>query len=79
VQIDPRGRSAHASRVGRWEDFTGVLIPTVVPVGWVAIVRPDKTVMHDGPSDATAGMLTEALALFSEKPRGEEIVPAPAH
>jgi 3-(3-hydroxy-phenyl)propionate hydroxylase len=79
VQIDPRGRSAHASRVGRWEDVTGVLIPTVVPVGWVAIVRPDKTVMHDGPSGATAGMLTEALALFSEKPRGEEIVPAPAH
>lgn len=65
VQIDPRGRPASDSRVDRWEDLTGALIPFVVPVGWVAIVRPDRTVMVDGHADRAAAMLQQALALFA--------------
>lgn len=64
VQIDPRGRPACPSQVTRWEDVTGALIPTAVPVGWIAIVRPDRTVMHDGPAAAAAAMLRESLELF---------------
>jgi 3-(3-hydroxy-phenyl)propionate hydroxylase len=35
-------------------------------VGWIAIVRPDRTVMHDGPAAAAAAMLRESIDLFVE-------------
>ena len=66
VQIDPRGRPSCPSQSARWEDLTGALVPSVVPVGWVAIVRPDRTVMHDGPAASAAAMLRESMELFVE-------------
>ncbi len=65
VQIDPRGRPAYPPQVARWEDVTGALMPTTVPVGWVAVVRPDRTVMHDGPAAAAATVLRESLDRFA--------------
>jgi 3-(3-hydroxy-phenyl)propionate hydroxylase len=41
-------------------------------VGWVAIVRPDRTVMHDGPADAAAAMLRQSLDLFVETVHGTQ-------
>ncbi len=65
VQIDPRGNMARTTAQRPWEDLTGGLMPAVVPVGWVAIVRPDKVVMHDGPvADATA-LLQQAWPLVT--------------
>jgi 3-(3-hydroxy-phenyl)propionate hydroxylase len=66
LRLNPRGvvMPAHAF-VEPWEDFGGALMPTVVPIGWVAIVRPDKTVMVDGPAERCAALLNEAMALFS--------------
>ena len=79
VQIDPRGRPQRPSQASRWEDLTGALMPSVVPVGWVAIVRPDHTVMHDGPADAAAAMLRQSLDLFVETVHGTQAEASPAH
>lgn len=48
--------------VSTWEDFDGRLMPDVAPHGWVAIVRPDKVIMHDGPLTAAASMLKNMLS-----------------
>jgi len=64
VQIDPRGQMAQTTPQSPWEDLSGALIPTVAPVGWVAIVRPDKVVMHDGPAANASLLLKQAQALL---------------
>ena len=64
VQIDPRGHMATTSTLPRWEDITGGLMPSRVPVGWVALVRPDKVVMHDGPSTVAPQLLQRALEVL---------------
>lgn len=64
IQINPRGQMARTSTLNLWEDLSGGLMPSVVPVGWVAIVRPDKVVMHDGPSTEAATLLTHAMSLY---------------
>jgi 3-(3-hydroxy-phenyl)propionate hydroxylase len=64
VHIDPRGHMARTSSLSPWEDLGGTLIPGVAPVGWVAIVRPDKVVMHDGPASLAPSLLLQAQALF---------------
>lgn len=65
IQIDPRGQMARTSTLSRWEDLSGFLMPSVVPVGWLAIVRPDKVVMHDGTSMDAALMLKQAMSLYA--------------
>jgi 3-(3-hydroxy-phenyl)propionate hydroxylase len=64
VQINPLGQPAGASLHQPWEDLTGGLMPTVAPVGWVAIVRPDKVVMHDGPGSQAASMLKQVMGVL---------------
>jgi 3-(3-hydroxy-phenyl)propionate hydroxylase len=43
------------------------LMPSVVPVGWMAIIRPDKVVMHDGPSTAAALLLKQAMQMYADE------------
>ena len=64
ARIDPRGTPVSPSPLSAWEDLSGVLMPGAVPVGWVAVVRPDKTVMHDGPAAAASRMVAACLDLF---------------
>lgn len=65
VRVDPRGTSVAPSSVRSWEDIGGVLMPGAVPLGWMAVVRPDKTVMHDGPSTKASQMLEACLDLVA--------------
>jgi 3-(3-hydroxy-phenyl)propionate hydroxylase len=44
-------------------------MPAVVPVGWLAVIRPDKVVMHDGPCTEAAQLLTQAMRLYAGPPR----------
>jgi 3-(3-hydroxy-phenyl)propionate hydroxylase len=67
IQIDPRGQMARTSALSRWEDLSGALMPAVVPVGWLAIVRPDKVVMHDGPSAQAPALLMQAMNLYADQ------------
>jgi 3-(3-hydroxy-phenyl)propionate hydroxylase len=47
-----------------WEDLEGVFLPGLVPVGWVAVVRPDRTIVHDGPATDANRIVRESLALL---------------
>lgn len=67
LQIAPRGRPAAASAAA-WEDLTGTLLPGAAPHGWAAIVRPDRTVMVDGPAAEAAALVQRALALLGSSP-----------
>jgi 3-(3-hydroxy-phenyl)propionate hydroxylase len=53
------GRKAHS-----WEDMTDVLVPGAAPVGWAAVVRPDRTVVHDGPIGDIDTIVSRSLALL---------------
>lgn len=75
VQIDPRGQMARTSAQSRWEDLSGALMPAVVQVGWLAIVRPDKVVMHDGPCAEAATLLEQAMRLHGHE-LGKSVVAA---
>lgn len=46
------------------EDYTGALIPSVVPAGWIATIRPDKTVLHDGHASQAPAILRDSMALM---------------
>ena len=60
LQITPRGRPAEVP-AGAWEDVGGTLLPGAAPVGWMAIVRPDRTVLTDGPVADAARLVADAL------------------
>jgi 3-(3-hydroxy-phenyl)propionate hydroxylase len=64
VRINARGDREGQGQNGTWEDFNGSMLPQVVQRGWVGLIRPDKVVMHDGPAQAGAHLLEQALALF---------------
>ncbi len=44
-----------------WEDKKGTLLPGVAPLGWLAIVRPDQIVMHDGPLENAEQIVQEVF------------------
>ncbi len=45
----------------RLEALDEALLPSKVPLGWVALVRPDRCVMAEGPVDRTNQLLRQAL------------------
>lgn len=65
AQINPRGQLARTSSLSVWQDMAGCLMSSTVPVGWVAIVRPDKVVMHDGPHTRASAMLEDVMPWFA--------------
>jgi 3-(3-hydroxy-phenyl)propionate hydroxylase len=61
IHVRPRGaKSCAAAGHTSAEDFAGAFIPFVVPVGWIAIVRPDRVVLHEGPAEKASSLLREA-------------------
>lgn len=62
VQIRHRGQNTAGEH--SWEDMTGLLVPGIAPLGWVAAVRPDRTVLHDGPLEEIDNVVTESIALL---------------
>jgi len=69
VSIGPRGQRHAQRRIGNyWEDLDDTFIPTSVPPGWAAIVRPDRTVLHDGPITEVRRLLRESLNLLGSRP-----------
>jgi 3-(3-hydroxy-phenyl)propionate hydroxylase len=47
-----------------WEDMTDALVPGAAAGAWVAVVRPDRTVLHDGPLEQMGKMVGESLTLL---------------
>jgi len=64
VRIAPRGRPANDASVPTWEDLDNSFSTQKVPSGWVAVVRPDRVVMADGPLDSAVLMAQKSLALL---------------
>ena len=64
VQITHRGQRLHPAAHNSWEDLEGVFLPGLAPRGWAAIVRPDKTIVHDGPATEADRLVRETLALL---------------
>lgn len=62
VHVRHRGQDGDPAR--SWEDMTDALVPKAAPVGWVAAVRPDRTVLHDGPVARLDDVVREALGLL---------------
>jgi len=62
VTLRHRGQTGLHS--GAWEDMTDTLVPGSAPVGWIAVVRPDRTVLHDGPLADAERVVRESLALM---------------
>jgi len=73
-QAAHRPQEANEGRDGHsWEDMSDQLVPGAAPVGWIAVVRPDRTVLHDGPLEALDDIVRESLELLgvgSQLPEG---------
>lgn len=63
VQIAMRAQVRHRDAQA-YEDLTGVLVPGAAPVGWAAVIRPDRIVLHDGPVTDAARLIRESRALL---------------
>jgi 3-(3-hydroxy-phenyl)propionate hydroxylase len=75
LQFTQRGRPAEVPASG-WEDLTGTLLPGAAPPGSVAIVRPDRTVLIDGPADQAPTLVQRALALLGSAAPAATAMPA---
>ncbi len=64
VQIAHRGQARRFRRDDAFEDLDGALTPGAAPFGWAAVVRPDRTVLHDGPVADVNRLVRESLALL---------------
>lgn len=60
-----------------FEDLNSALVPGFAPVGWAAIVRPDRTVLHDGPIDEVTALVREALELIGAEAFGAHTASVP--
>ena len=63
LQWLPRGLAASGATPA-WEDLSGALVPDAAPVGWLAVVRPDRTILIDGPATDVSRIIGEALAVL---------------
>jgi hypothetical protein len=52
----------------RLEALDEALLPRKVPLGWVALVRPDRCVMAEGPVNRTNQLLRQALERLGAAP-----------
>ncbi|MGF6875069.1 3-(3-hydroxy-phenyl)propionate hydroxylase [Paraburkholderia sp. MM5477-R1] len=78
VQIAHRGQRLHLAPGGSWEDLDGVFLPRVVSVGWAAVIRPDRTILHDGPATEASRLVRESLALLGAPISAPVGAPAPS-
>ena len=67
VQIVAKSQALHRS-ARAFEDVSHSLIGQCAPYGWIAVLRPDHTVLHDGPVEDAERIVTEALHLLKSPP-----------
>jgi 3-(3-hydroxy-phenyl)propionate hydroxylase len=64
VQIAHRGQRMHVAQGHCWEDLDGAFLPGIAPMGWAAVLRPDRTILHDGPVAEANRLVRESLDLL---------------
>jgi 3-(3-hydroxy-phenyl)propionate hydroxylase len=62
----------------RLESLDEALLPRRVPLGWIAIVRPDRCVLAEGPASEAEAMLWRALELIATPAASTTSAPAAA-
>ncbi|KVK84474.1 3-(3-hydroxyphenyl)propionate hydroxylase [Burkholderia cepacia] len=67
VQVVHRGQRLHRIENDGWEDLDGTFMPGVVRFGWAAVIRPDKTVLHEGPVADSTRLVLESLRLLGAR------------
>lgn len=78
IQIRHRGQALHLAPVTpSWEDLSGRLLPGGAPFGWIAVVRPDRTILHAGPARDAARVVREAAAILRPPAAAEAAVAVP--
>lgn len=71
-----RGQALHQSATSqRFEMLDDVLTARGVPMGWLAIVRPDRTVMCEGPATQVSVLVAEAMRLLGESNPAPAVTP----
>lgn len=63
VQFCQRGEARHRGEQG-FEDLSGTLVSGTAPYGWCAVLRPDHTVLTDGPIIDVDRLVTDTLRLL---------------
>jgi 3-(3-hydroxy-phenyl)propionate hydroxylase len=64
ITLTQRGQNGGTQLSEAWEDMTGALYPETATYGWVVIVRPDRTIVHDGPAAQIDVMILDTLSLM---------------
>jgi 3-(3-hydroxy-phenyl)propionate hydroxylase len=62
LHVAPRGQ--RASEGASHEDLDGRVVPGAAPHGWCLVVRPDRTILHDGPVREADRLVRESLRLL---------------
>lgn len=79
VQIAHRGQRPKTGTQRTWEDLTGAFMPGFASVGWAALIRPDRTILHDGPATQVNRLVRETLELLLTKQEQTESSGIHAH
>jgi 3-(3-hydroxy-phenyl)propionate hydroxylase len=64
VQIAFRGQRLGLAESEVYEDLEGAFLPGIAKAGWVAVIRPDRVIMHAGPADRVNQIVRECLELL---------------
>ncbi|HLP70163.1 MAG TPA: bifunctional 3-(3-hydroxy-phenyl)propionate/3-hydroxycinnamic acid hydroxylase [Rhizobium sp.] len=64
IQISFRGQRLGLAADEVYEDLEGAFLPRAAKAGRVAVIRPDRTVMHTGPADDVTRIVRECLDLL---------------
>jgi 3-(3-hydroxy-phenyl)propionate hydroxylase len=63
MQLGARS-GAIPARANAFDVPSDALLSRAAESGWIAVIRPDRTVLHDGPAKRTARVVREAIALL---------------
>lgn len=79
VQIAHRGQRPQTGSERWWEDLLGIFLPGVARTGWAVVVRPDRTIVHDGPMAQVNRLVRESLDLIGVPRKPAEAIVAQAN
>ena len=63
LQLSPLGSTVTGGEA--FECLDTRLMPEAAPIGWCAVLRPDRTVLHDGPANEADHLVRASIALLT--------------
>jgi 3-(3-hydroxy-phenyl)propionate hydroxylase len=62
--VELREPGASAAPAGSFDDIRGTLVPGVACKDWVAIIRPDRAIVADGPAHSASAIVRDTLEMM---------------